>query len=117
MAAAEFDELNLETQLKEAMDEPYWLGPDDKARIKTYKKVCGELNIKGYQYDPKKWRYAAVAKRDVEFDDFDRYWADDDFLESDWYKFQSAVINHKKYALDKFMNLYEQAGIVGIRLI
>ena len=46
MAAAEFDELNLETQLKDAMDESYWLGPDDKARIKTYKKICGELNIK-----------------------------------------------------------------------
>jgi hypothetical protein len=113
LAAAHFDELNLEKQLRDAMDESYLLGSDDKARIKVYKKMCEELNLKKYQYDPKKWRHAAVAKRDVELDDFDRYWANDDFHESEWYKFQNAVIKHREYALDKFRNLYEKVGFTG----
>ena len=60
----------------------------------------------------KQWRYAAVQKREVELDHFDKYWARDSFLESDWYKFQMAVTAHRDDALDKFHPLYEQVGFV-----
>ena len=110
MAVAKFEELSLEKQLRDAMDESYWFGSDDKARIGSYKKLCEELSLEKYQYDPNKWRYAAVEKRDVEFDYFDKYWAKENFHESDWLKFQNAVKAHRDYALDKFHTLYEQVG-------
>lgn len=112
MAAEKFAELNLEKQLKEAMDESYWIGSDSKARISAYQKICEELSLDEYQYDSNQWRYAAVAKREVELDHFDKYWAKDNFLVSDWYKFQMAVKDHRDDALDKFHQLYAQVGFV-----
>lgn len=111
-AAAKFDELDLEIKLKEAMKESYWFGSDSKARIESYRKICRELDSKDYQYDPKKWRYAALKKEEVEFDLFDKYWAKDGFEDSDWFKFQKAVINHREYALNKFYDLYDKVGLI-----
>jgi hypothetical protein len=84
---------------------------NDKARIKAYKKICDELQHQKYQYHPDKWRYDAIKKKEIESDNFDKYWAKDHFLESDWYKFQKAVEAHRNYALDKFSALYEQARL------
>jgi hypothetical protein len=112
MAASKYEELNLEQQLRDAMDDSYFLGPDDKARIKAYGKICNELNLMKYQYHSNTWRYDAVEKKDMEFDLFDKYWAKNHFLESDWYKFQKAVITHRDYALDKFMPLFEKAALL-----
>lgn len=111
-ATAKFDELNLEIKLREAMKESYWLGSDSEARVESYKKICQELDSEDYQYDSKKWRHAAVKKEKIELDIFDRYWATDDFEESDWYKFQSAVIDYRKYALDKFHDLYDKVDFI-----
>ena len=111
-AAAKFDELKIEKQLREAMDESYWLGSDDRARIESYKNICEELKLEEYQYDSKKWRHAAVKKDDTEFDHFDKYWARDGFLESDWYKFQQAVIAHSDYGLKKFEDIYKKVGFI-----
>jgi hypothetical protein len=112
MAALKYEELNLEQQLKDAMDDSYFLGPDDKARIKAYRKICNELKLKKYQYHSNTWRYDAVEKKEMELDLFDKYWAKNNFLESDWYKFQKAVITHRDYALDKFMPLFEKADLI-----
>ena len=112
MAASKYEELNLELQLKDAMDDSYLWGSDDKARIKAYKKICNELQLTKYQYHPNTWRYDAVEKKEMEFDLFDKYWAKNDFLESDWYKFQQAVITHRDYALDRFMPLFEKADLI-----
>lgn len=112
MAASKYKELNLERQLKDAMDDSYLWGSDDKARIKAYKKICNELQLTKYQYHPNTWRYNAVEKKEIEFDLFDKYWAKNDFLESDWFKFQKAVITHRDYALDKFMPLFEKADLI-----
>lgn len=112
MAASKYKELNLEQQLKDAMDDSYLWGSDDKARIKAYKKICNELQLTKYQYHPNTWRYDAVEKKEIEFDLFDKYWVKNDFLESDWFKFQKAVITHRDYALDKFMPLFEKADLI-----
>lgn len=112
MAASKYEELNLELQLKDAMDDSYLWGSDDKARIKAYKKICNELQLTKYQYHPNTWRYDAVEKKEMEFDLFDKYWAKNNFLESDWYKFQQAVITHRDYALDRFMPLFEKADLI-----
>ena len=111
-AIAKYEELALERQLRNAMDESYWLGSDDEARIESYEKICAELKLDEYHYEPKKWRHAAVEKDNAEFDHFDKYWAKDNFLESDWFKFQQAVIAHRNYALDNFRDLYERVGFV-----
>jgi hypothetical protein len=108
---AKYSELNLEQQLKDAMAVSSWLLKDKKVRLKAYEKICNELGQEQYQYDPNDWRYDAVEKNEFELDPFDKYWAKDDFLNSDWYKFQTAAKAHKNYALDKFMPLYEQAGL------
>jgi len=50
--------------------------------------------------------------REVELDHFDKYWAGDNFFESDWYKFQLAVNAHRDDALDKLRPLYAQVGFV-----
>ena len=110
-AAAKYEELNLEQKLQNAMDDSYWLASDDKARIEAYKKICAELRFKKYRYDPKKWRYDAVNKRDFEADLFDKYWAKERFFESDWYKFQKAVEAHRDYALENFRTFYDVAGL------
>jgi len=111
-AASKFIELNLEKQLRDAMDESYWIGSDSEARITAYQKICEELSSDEYQYDSNKWRHAAVKKRELELDHFDKYWAKENFLESDWYRFQKAVNAHREDALDRFHHLYEQAGFV-----
>lgn len=36
----------------------------------------------------------------------------ENFLESDWYKFQKAVNTHRDFALNKFMPLFEKAGLL-----
>lgn len=111
-AVSKYNELKLEAQLKDAMDDSYWLPwNDDDARVKAYRKICSELGLKEYQYDPTYWRYNAIRKDESEFDNFDKYWVKENFLESDWYKFQTAVHAHRSYALDKFRPLYEQAGL------
>ncbi len=37
-------------------------------------------------------------------------WAKDNFIESDWYKFQKAVEDHKKLGLNKFRPYFVKAG-------
>lgn len=111
-AALKFTGLNLEKQLRDAMDESYWIGSDSRARITAYQKICKELRFEKYQYDSNQWRYAAVEKRELELDHFDKYWAKENFLESDWYRFQNAVNAHREDALDRFHHLYEQAGFL-----
>ena len=111
-AAGKFVELDLENQLREAMKESYWIGSDSRARIAAYQKICEELSSEKYEYDSKKWRYAAVSKREDEHDNFDKYWARDNFLESDWYKFQMAVNAHREDALDKLHPLYVKVGLI-----
>ena len=112
LAAGKVDELTLEKQLRDAMDESYWIGADSRARIASYEKICEELSLEKYEYDSKQWRYAAVEKREIELDHFDKYWARDNFLQSDWYKFQLAVNAHRDDALDKLHPLYAQDGFV-----
>ena len=111
-AAAKFVELDLEKQLRNAMNESYWIGWDSKARIAAYQEICEELGSEKYEYDSKQWRHAAVEKKEDEHDHFDKYWAKDNFVESEWYKFQMAVIAHRDDALDKLRPLYEQVGLV-----
>ena len=111
-AALKFTELNLEKQLRDAMDESYLIGSDSRARITAYQKICEDLSLDKYQYDSNQWRYAAVEKRELELDHFDKYWAKENFLESDWYRFQNAVNAHRDDALDRFHHLYEQVGFV-----
>jgi hypothetical protein len=63
-------------------------------------------------YNSNQWRYAAVEKRELELDHFDKYRAKENFLGSDWYRFQNAVNAHRDDALDRFHHLYEQVGFV-----
>ena len=92
------------------MDESYLWGPSEKARRMVYKKICPELQLEKYAYDQNEWRYAAVEKKELETDIFDKYWGKGNFLDSDWYKFQKAVEDHKDLSLSKFRPLFEQAG-------
>jgi hypothetical protein len=48
----------------------------------------------------------------MELDLFDKYWAKRNMLESDWYKFQKAVIAYRNYASDKFIPLFEKADLI-----
>lgn len=109
-AIGKYEEFNIEDQLRDAMDESYFWGGSEKARRKAYKKICPELNLGKYAYDPNAWRYAAVEKRDFEIDIFDKYWAKKNFHDSDWYRFQKAVEDHKELALANFHPLYVKAG-------
>lgn len=106
-----YEELNLEAKLKDAMDETYFWGSDEKARIKSYKNICNELGMKKYQYDPNEWRYEAIEKHSLEIDLFDRYWAKNKFEGSRWHEFQEAVKAHRDLALKNFKPLYEKAGL------
>lgn len=109
-AISKYEELNIEDQLRDSMDESYFWGGSEKARRKAYKKIFSELNLAKYAYDPNAWRYAAIEKRDFKIDIFDKYWAKKNFHDSDWYKFQKAVEDHKELALAKFHPLYLKAG-------
>lgn len=111
-ALKKYDDLQLERQLRDAMDETFFLGPSEMVRIKAYKKICRELDEETYGYDPKKWRHAAVEKLGLETDIFDRYWAKEDFFQSDWYHFQGAVKAHRKRALKRLKPLYAGAGLL-----
>jgi len=110
-AETEYDELNLETQLKDAMDETYFWGADEKARTRAYKRICRELDKKKYRYDPRAWRHDAVKKMPLETDLFDRYWARKNFHGSDWCRFQEAVKAHRDLALERFKPLFEQVRL------
>jgi hypothetical protein len=110
-AKAAYDELSLEQKLKDAMDETYFWGSDERIRIKAYKKICTELGVEKYQYDPKAWRYEAVEKIPLEFDLFDRYWAKKNSIDSHWYRFQEAVKAHRDLALDKFKPLFKKVKL------
>jgi len=110
-AIAEYETLSLENQLKDAMDESYLFGRDEKARVKAYKKICNELGLKKYRYHPNAWRYDAIEKHDFETDLFDRYWAKVTFPDSDWFRFQKAVEDHRDYALNLLEPIFHQAGI------
>ena len=109
-AVSEWEGLRLENQLRDAMDESYFLGKDERARIKAYQKICSELKLPQYHYDSNAWRYAAVDKRTFEADLFDRYWAKPYFKDSPWYQFQLAVVAHRDLALRTFSPLFTQAG-------
>lgn len=110
-AQAAYDRMKLEDQLKDAMDESYFWGADEKARIEAYKKICPELGQEKYRYDSNAWRYEAVEKRPLEEDLFDRYWARNKFEGSRWHLFQNAVKAHRDLALDNFRPLFEKAGL------
>lgn len=109
-AIKSYTDQHIEEQLRDAMDESYLFGGSEKARRKAYKKICPELNDQNYIYDPNAWRYAAVEKMEYEMDIFDRYWAKENFKESDWYKFQKAVEAHKELALERFKPIFQEAG-------
>ena len=111
-ALMQYEHLNIEKELLDAMDESYlWGVCSDKARRSVYKKICPELKGSEFAYDPNAWRYAAIEKKEFEIDIFDRYWARKSFDESDWYKFQKAVEEHKKLALEMFLPLFRNAGL------
>ncbi|UCF90491.1 MAG: hypothetical protein JSW39_19640 [Desulfobacterales bacterium] len=109
-AIGQYAQLKLEEQLRDAMDESYFWGGSDKARRKVYNRICPELKLEKYAYHPNEWRYAAVEKREFEIDIFDKYWAKENFPNSDWYQFQKAVEDHKQLALTKFRPLFQKAG-------
>ncbi|MDY6951211.1 MAG: DUF6765 family protein [Thermodesulfobacteriota bacterium] len=110
-AMATYEELALERQLKEAMDEGYLVWHTKGARVKGYTRICDELGLEQYEYDPKAWRYEAVEKDHFETDLFDRYWARATFWDSDWFRFQKAVEEHRDYALNLLEPIFRQAGI------
>jgi len=97
----------LKEMLKDAMDESYFLGADERARISAYRGICRDMP----DYDKNQWRYGAVEKRELEPDLFDRYWARANFLESDWYKFQEAVLEQRDAALKRLKPVYKEAGL------
>lgn len=97
----------LKDQLKNAMDESYWLGSDDRARIKAYRNICKDIP----EYEKNKWRYGAVEKRAFEMDLFDRYWGKKNFLDSPWFKFQEAVKEHRELGLRRLKPAYKKAGL------
>ena len=97
----------LKEQLKNAMDESYWLGGDDRARIKAYRTICKDMP----EYEKKKWRHDAVEKREFETDLFDRNWGKKNFFESPWYKFHEAVKEHRESALKRLKPLYKKARL------
>ncbi len=109
-AIGAYAQLRVEEDLRDAMDETYLWGPSEKSRRKVFQRICPELKLRDFSYDSKQWRHAAVEKRELEADIFDRYWAKDGFLDSDWYKFQKAVEEHKLTALVKFRPFFERAG-------
>ena len=92
------------------MDDSNFLGKNERARIQAYQKICSELKLPQYQYDSNAWRHAAVEKRPVESDLFDRYWAKPHFQDSPWYRFQLAVVAHRDLALRTLSPLFAQAG-------
>ncbi len=98
---------DLKPRLLDAMDETYMLGADDRARKRAYQKICDDMP----DYDEKEWKHKAIEKREFETDIFDRYWAKEGFLESDWYKFQKAVEAHRYEALARLKPLYDQMGL------
>jgi len=106
-----YNELHLDELLQDAMDETYLLGSHEKVRIMAYRKICRELDKKKYRYDPKKWRHDAVEKREFETDLFDRYWAKENFYESDWYRFQEGIKAHRSSALKRLKPLYAKVGL------
>ncbi len=97
----------LKEKLKDAMDESYLFGSDERARIKAYRGIINDIP----EYDKNKWRYEAVEKRPFETDLFDRYWAKDEFRESRWCKFQEAVQEHRELALTRLKPIYKEAGL------
>jgi hypothetical protein len=103
-----YGDLDLEEKLGVAMEKSYWFGASEDARISAYKKLCSELRLKKYRYHPKKWKRAAIRKKPLEMDLFDKYWARSDFTDSDWYRFQSAVAAHRDFALDRFQRYYQR---------
>ncbi|MBW1766339.1 MAG: hypothetical protein JRJ65_04715 [Deltaproteobacteria bacterium] len=110
-AEDKYNRIGLENDLRKAMDETYFWGSDDKARIKAYKEICEELDQNNYKYDPKAWRYKAVEKKDFETDLFDRYWAKTNFKRSYWYKFQEAVKWYRGEAIKVLKPLYKKVGL------
>lgn len=47
-ALSEWENLGMEKQLMDAMDECYFLGKDERARVKDCRKICGELKLPQY---------------------------------------------------------------------
>jgi hypothetical protein len=109
-AVAEYENQKLEKLLLDAMDEAYLWGSSEHARRKAYQKICPELKLDKYHYDSNAWRYGAIEKKEIELDIFDKYWGKENFLDSDWYKFQKAVEDHRDLALDRFLPFFKQAG-------
>jgi hypothetical protein len=105
-----YSQLKLEEELIDAMKESYSYGGSERACHKSYGSVCPELKLVKYSYNPNSWRYSAIEKDTDEIDIFDKYWAKDNFIESDWYKFQKAVEDHKKLGLNKFRPYFVKAG-------
>lgn len=97
----------LRGQIQNAMDESYWLGADDRARVKAYGNICKDIP----EYGENEWRYGAVEKRPLETDLFDRYWGKRNFYNSPWYKFQEAVKEHRDLGLKRLKPLYKRAGL------
>jgi hypothetical protein len=94
-------------QLKDAMEESFLLIFNSDVRKRAYGKLCEE-GIPSY--DPEAWRRAALDKRELEIDLFDRYWAKEGFDDSAWFQFQRAVDAHRRDALAILRPLFEKAG-------
>ncbi len=99
----------LKGKLKDAMNESYLFGSDERARLTAYNSICIDIP----KYDQKKWRHDAVEKLELETDLFDRYWAKENFYESPWYKFQKAIKEHYELSLNMLKPIYKEAGLVG----
>ena len=97
----------LKERLKDAMDDSYFWGADERARMKAYKNICADIP----EYKEKEWRYNAVKKEPVEEDLFDRYWGKNNFLDSHWYKFQEAVKEHRDLSLKRLKPVYKKVGL------
>ncbi len=64
-----------------------------------------------YDYDPNRWRHAAIEKKEMALDIFDRYWGKHTFFDSDWYKFQEAVKDHRRCAMERLRPIYHSLGV------
>ena len=87
------------------------LGGAGDARVAAYKEICPDLSEERYDYDLNRWRHAAIEKKEMELDIFDCYWGKQSFFDSDWYKFQEAVKDHRRCAMERIKPIYHALGL------
>jgi hypothetical protein len=102
---------SLRKKLEKAMNTSSILGSifnsSQKARIKAYNAICDDIPA----YDENEWRRAALEKREMEVDLFDRYWARAHYPDSHWHRFQEAIREHYLLSLEHLAPLYEELKV------